>query len=126
MLDRDTTECQQCDCEGRDEFGSWHSPDCPILATIKVSNAALEERKRLRNAPRGATARLPSSPPRDGGLLTAEQAAEVLSVPPSWLLAQAREGKVPHFRLGRYVRFDSEELRGWLMEQRRSPERTTP
>jgi excisionase family DNA binding protein len=39
-------------------------------------------------------------------LLTAEAAAVVLSVDPAWLLRQAREGRIPHVRLGRYVRFD--------------------
>jgi excisionase family DNA binding protein len=45
--------------------------------------------------------------------MDAGRAAELLSVPPSWLLAQARKGAVPHVRLGRYVRFreaDIEEL----------------
>jgi excisionase family DNA binding protein len=46
-------------------------------------------------------------------LMDAKRAAELLSVPPSWLLSQARKGAVPHVRLGRYVRFresDVEEL----------------
>lgn len=47
-------------------------------------------------------------------LLTAVQAAELLSVPPSWLMAQARARKVPHVRLGRYVRFREDELTAWL------------
>lgn len=46
-------------------------------------------------------------------LMNATQAAELLGVPPSWLLAQARRRAVPHVRLGRYVRFrevDIEQL----------------
>jgi hypothetical protein len=39
-------------------------------------------------------------------LLTAEAAAVVLSVDAQWLLRQAREARIPHFRVGRYVRFD--------------------
>jgi excisionase family DNA binding protein len=50
-------------------------------------------------------------------LLTAEDAAALLSVPPSWLLAQARAGQVPHVRLGRYVRFDRDTLAAWLAER---------
>jgi excisionase family DNA binding protein len=53
-------------------------------------------------------------------LLTAEQAAELLAVPPSWLLAQARAGKIPHVRLGRYVRFSADELAAWVEEQHRT------
>jgi hypothetical protein len=32
---------------------------------------------------------------------TADQAAEKLAVPPSWLLREARTNRVPHVRLGR-------------------------
>jgi excisionase family DNA binding protein len=46
-------------------------------------------------------------------LLTAEQAGKLLNVPATWLLAEARAERVPHSRLGRYVRFDSAELREW-------------
>jgi len=44
--------------------------------------------------------------PVGSGLLTAEAAAAVLSVDARSLLRQAREGRIPHFRVGRYVRFD--------------------
>jgi excisionase family DNA binding protein len=40
------------------------------------------------------------------GLLSAEAAAAMLSVDAQCLLRQAREGRIPHVRLGRYVRFD--------------------
>lgn len=45
-------------------------------------------------------------------LLTAEDAGRLLSVDASWLLRQAREGRIPHVKLGRYVRFDPRELVG--------------
>lgn len=38
-------------------------------------------------------------------LLTAEQVAERWQVPVSHAYRLAREGKVPHVRLGKYVRF---------------------
>jgi excisionase family DNA binding protein len=47
-------------------------------------------------------------------LLDADQAAEVLNVPASWLLAQARANRIPHHRLGRYLRFRRDELEDWL------------
>jgi excisionase family DNA binding protein len=50
-------------------------------------------------------------------LLDAKQAGELLNVPPSWCLAQAREGKIPHIRLGKYVRFDRDELDRWWRER---------
>lgn len=54
-------------------------------------------------------------------LLDADQAAELLNVPKSWLYAQARENRVPHVRLRRYVRFEEDELREWWRTQRRGP-----
>jgi Helix-turn-helix domain len=55
------------------------------------------------------TLRRPRLPP----LLDATGAAELLAVPPSWVLAQARKDRIPHVRLGRYVRFDPNELVAW-------------
>ncbi len=46
-------------------------------------------------------------------LVDADAIAAMLSVPRTWVLAQAREGHVPHHRLGRYVRFDRDEVRAW-------------
>jgi excisionase family DNA binding protein len=54
-------------------------------------------------------------------LLDAKQAAPILGVPASWLLAQARENKIPHHRLGHYVRFDLDELNQWLQETKQNP-----
>ena len=55
-------------------------------------------------------------------LLDAKAASELLGVPPSWLLAQARAGRVPHHRLGHYVRFSADDLRKWLTENRIAPD----
>src|SRR3954453_1621695 len=46
-------------------------------------------------------------------LLDARGAAALLSVPASWVLAEARADRIPHVRLGRYVRFDAAELQIW-------------
>jgi excisionase family DNA binding protein len=54
-------------------------------------------------------------------LLNAEQAAQLLNVPASWVLAEARADRIPHVRLGRYVRFEADELRAWWAERRRGP-----
>jgi len=54
-------------------------------------------------------------------LIDAKDAAELLNVPPRWLLAQARRNAVPHHRLGRYVRFTEDELEGWLSGDTRGP-----
>ena len=46
-------------------------------------------------------------------LMTAEEAAAFLCVPVSWVRAEARAGRIPAVRLGRYTRFDPEELAAW-------------
>lgn len=58
-------------------------------------------------------------------LLDAEQAAALLAIPKSWVLAEARADRIPHVRLGRYVRFDAAELEAWARERTRGPRRHT-
>lgn len=45
--------------------------------------------------------------------LDARQASTILNVPASWIAAEARAGRIPHVRLGRYVRFNGDELMRW-------------
>ena len=54
-------------------------------------------------------------------LLDAGEAAELLAIPTSWLLAEARRARVPHVRLGRYVRFNRETLLAWVAGLERGP-----
>ena len=54
-------------------------------------------------------------------LLDAAEAGRLLSVPPSWVLAEARADRIPHVRLGRYVRFSAEELKEWWQSRVRGP-----
>ena len=65
------------------------------------------------------------APVPDGALLDAEGAASLLNVPASWVLAEARAERIPHVRLGRYVRFDRAELEAWANERARGPRRRT-
>lgn len=55
------------------------------------------------------------------GLIDAAEAGELLGVPKSWVLAEARADRVPHVRLGRYVRFEPDELERWWRQRRRGP-----
>jgi len=57
-----------------------------------------------------------------GELLTAEQASELLNVPKTWVLAEARADRIPHVRLGRYVRFEAKALEQWWAQRRRGPQ----
>jgi excisionase family DNA binding protein len=56
-----------------------------------------------------------------GPLLDAKGAADLLSVPASWILAEARADRIPHIRLGRYVRFDADQLHEWCQSRGRGP-----
>ena len=51
-------------------------------------------------------------------LVDAKAASVLLDVPYTWLLAQARAGRIPHHRLGHYVRFKPDDLGRWLAETR--------
>lgn len=59
--------------------------------------------------------------PHGDVLLTAQEAAEFLAVPPTWVLAEARSGRLPHLRLGRYVRFQRRALEEWLLDHAHGP-----
>jgi excisionase family DNA binding protein len=56
-----------------------------------------------------------------GPLLDAEQAGALLNVPASWILAEARHDRIPHIRLGRYVRFEADALNAWCKVRTRGP-----
>jgi excisionase family DNA binding protein len=49
-------------------------------------------------------------------LLTAEEVADRLDVGVKWVWAQARAGRIPHVKLGRYKRFRSEAIDAWLAQ----------
>jgi excisionase family DNA binding protein len=55
------------------------------------------------------------------GLVKAQEAADLLGVPKSWVLAQARKDAIPYVRLGHYVRFEPAVLEAWWQARRRGP-----
>jgi excisionase family DNA binding protein len=54
-------------------------------------------------------------------LIDAKVAGRLLGVPHTWLLAQARAGRIPHHRLGHHVRFSADDLKLWLQDTRQGP-----
>jgi excisionase family DNA binding protein len=62
-----------------------------------------------------------------GGLLTAEEIAERLGMKTQWVWAEARAGRIPHVRLGRYQRFRESAVDAWLrnLEAGSTPPETT-
>jgi excisionase family DNA binding protein len=49
-------------------------------------------------------------------LLTADELADRLGMKTDWVWAQARAGRIPHVRLGRYRRFRESTVEAWLQD----------
>lgn len=49
---------------------------------------------------------------KTNNLITVEELAHKLNVPPSWVYQRTRLGKkaIPHMRIGKYVRFNLDEV----------------
>ena len=54
-------------------------------------------------------------------LINVAEAAEFLHRSRNGVYILARQGKVPHYRVGNSVRFDLDELKAWLESNRRGP-----
>jgi excisionase family DNA binding protein len=52
-------------------------------------------------------------------LIDAHAAAIYIDMPVTWVYAAAREGRIPHIRLGRAVRFELDSIDAWLEQQTR-------
>lgn len=53
---------------------------------------------------------------RQTSLLHADDIAVMLGVSKGWVYAEVRGGRMPHVKLGRYVRFRRESIEEWLCE----------
>jgi excisionase family DNA binding protein len=53
-------------------------------------------------------------------LLTVDEVADRLGVTKDWVWAQARAGRIPYVRLGRYRRFREEAIDAWLLQLEQS------
>jgi len=47
---------------------------------------------------------------KEDHLLIAKELADRLKVPRSWVYEQSRQGKIPTHRVGRYIRFNIQEI----------------
>jgi excisionase family DNA binding protein len=59
--------------------------------------------------------------PDADSLLTVEEVADILRVPPSWVYERTRRrasDRIPGFRLGKYWRFREADVRAWIERQR--------
>ena len=59
----------------------------------------------------------------DDALLDVAQASAFLGVPRSWVYSrvEAEDCDLPHFKVGRYLRFRASELEGYLEANRGGP-----
>lgn len=48
-------------------------------------------------------------------LLAAEEVADCLGVTARWVYNEARAGRLPHIRLGRYIKFHPDAIDDWLL-----------
>ena len=56
----------------------------------------------------------PSRPMGSASLMLASDVAELLQVSTAWVYAETRRGRLPHIRLGRYVRYRRAAIDAWL------------
>lgn len=52
-------------------------------------------------------------------LLTVQEVADLLGVGKTWVYEAVREGRIPHLRFGRSVRFRRDAIDAWLTERER-------
>jgi excisionase family DNA binding protein len=59
--------------------------------------------------------------PFDSQLMTVSEIAEALRVPESWVYERTRRRgseRMPHIKLGKYLRFEVADVRSWLETMR--------
>lgn len=50
-------------------------------------------------------------------LVSVHELSEILGVKASWLYSRTRTKEIPHFKLGKYVKFDVDEVFLWLKKK---------
>ncbi len=57
-------------------------------------------------------------------LIGINEMAEKLDVPVSWLYSRTRTNEIPHYKVGKYRKFDESEVFEWLKLQSDRAEKT--
>jgi excisionase family DNA binding protein len=55
------------------------------------------------------------------GLWTVKELARYLSMSERWVHERTRRDEIPCYRLGTALRFDPQEVHGWMIQRRESP-----
>ncbi len=65
----------------------------------------------------------PAEAPRSVGrsLLTVKEIAQLLNMSPRWVHERTRKREIPCYRFGSALRFDADEVWGWLSKWREAP-----
>jgi excisionase family DNA binding protein len=50
-------------------------------------------------------------------LIGIKEMASKLDVPVSWLYSRTRSSEIPHFKIGKYVRFDVDQVMEWIKKK---------
>ena len=50
-------------------------------------------------------------------LIGIREMAKKLDVPVSWLYSRTRTNEIPHYKIGKYCKFDAEKVMMWVQEQ---------
>jgi len=53
-------------------------------------------------------------------LIGISEMAKKLDVPVSWIYSRTRTNEIPHYKIGKYVKFDSERIMQWIKDQNKS------
>ena len=53
-------------------------------------------------------------------LIGVKEMALKLDVPVSWLYSRTRTNEIPHYKVGKYVKFDVSEVMEWIRKQNES------
>ena len=57
-----------------------------------------------------------AAPGGEDDLLTAGEVAALLRMTASWVYSETRSNRIPHLRLGRYVRYRRSTIRAWMSD----------
>jgi excisionase family DNA binding protein len=50
-------------------------------------------------------------------LIGIREMAKKLDLPVSWLYSRTRTDEIPHYKIGKYVKFDAERVMMWIEKQ---------
>ena len=56
----------------------------------------------------------------ESNLLSINELSEKLNLPVSWIYSRTRINEIPHYKIGKYVRFNESEVWDWLKKQNES------